>query len=345
MRMRIRMRMRTNGIPALEADTESFVQFVISSLPASTGKLEQIKSCYQGDVVCSNLIQFCRTGWPEKSALSESLKGYWSHQGEIAFHNGLLLRGSRLIIPHSLQAEMLDKVHEGHQGIAKCRQRAKQSIWWLGISKELEQKVKSCEKCLIGQNDQAEPLLSHEFPKRPWQRLATDLFELKGQMYLLVVDYYSRYIELAKLSGTSAKTVINHMKSIFARHGIPEILVSDGGTCYTAREFAEFAASYGFKHITSNPKLSQSNGLAERSVQTVKHFLKKSEDPYLALLAYRSTPLHNGNSPAELLMSRQLMTPIPTHPKNLTPKLPNRNAVQCKERAYKQKQRENYMFH
>jgi transposase InsO family protein len=103
-----------------------------------------------------------------------------------------------------------------------------------------------------------------------------------------VVDYYSRYIEIARLHTTSSSAVINHLKSIFARHGIPQTFISDNGPQYCGNAFREFAKSYGFEHITSSPRYPQSNALAERAVGTVKRMLTKSEDPFVALLAYRT---------------------------------------------------------
>ena len=136
-------------------------------------------------------------------------------------------------------------------------------------------------------------------PDHPWQKVATDLFEWKNSSYVLVVDYYSRYIELAKLSSTTSYAVIKHLKSFFSCHGIPQIVVSDNGPQYTAALFKEFANQY---HTTSSPLFPQANGAAERAVRTIKDLLNKNDDPYLAILAYRSTPLENGYSPAELLM-------------------------------------------
>ena len=107
--------------------------------------------------------------------------------------------------------------------------------------KEEENAIKSCQECIEMSTNPSEPLIPTEFPSRPWQRLASDLFEIKGQKYLLVVDYYSRYIEIAKLFGTGSASVINHLKSIFARHGIPEILISDNGPQYAAESFKNFA--------------------------------------------------------------------------------------------------------
>lgn len=161
-----------------------------------------------------------------------------------------------------------------------------------------------------------------ELPQRPWQKLGADLFTLKGKMYLVVIDYYSRYVEVANISLTKSADVTVHLQSMFAHHGVPETLVTDNGPQFAAHSFSTFAANYGFKHVTSSPKFPQSNGEAERAVQTAKNLLTKAEDPYLALLSYRSTPLQNGFSPAELLMGRRLRTTVPTLPSLLNPSLP-----------------------
>ena len=99
-----------------------------------------------------------------------------------------------------------------------------------------------------------------------------------------------------------------------ARHGICEYFHSDGGKYFTSSTFKEFAKQYDVEIVTSSPKLAQSNGMIERHVGTIKDMLKKAEDPYIALLAYRTTPLHNGFSPAELLMGRKLHTTLPMQP-------------------------------
>jgi len=127
----------------------------------------------------------------------------------------------------------------------------------------------------------------------------------KKRTFLLVVDHGSRYVEIAKLeTSTTSAEVIERLRSIFARHGIPEILVSDNGPQFSSAEFAKFGNSCGFTHVTSSPSFPQSNGEAEGAVETVKKLLDKASDPYMALLCYRTTPLHNGFSPAQLLMGR-----------------------------------------
>ena len=150
--------------------------------------------------------------------------------------------------------------------------------------------------------------------------MATDLFQLDGSTYLLAVDYFSRYPEVIELTSTSSKAVISSLKAIFSCHGIPLVLMSDNGPQFDSSDMKQFANTYGFKHITSSPHYPQSNGLAERTVKTMKGLLKHTNDQYMALLSYRSTPLPWCNySPAELLMGRKVKTDIPQTASQLTP--------------------------
>lgn len=156
--------------------------------------------------------------------------------------------------------------------------------------------------------------------------------------YLLLVDYFSRFIEVAKLTHTTSIAVIGHMKSIFARHGIPVEVRSDNGPQFSSERFQKFASEWGFVHTTSSPRFPQSNGEAERAVRTVKNLLKKESDPYLAFLAYRATPLANGHSPAELLMGRRLRTTVPILPSCLNPGWTDITTLRARERREKDKQ-------
>ena len=100
------------------------------------------------------------------------------------------------------------------------QERARESVWWLGIGKQITQFVEHCPICTMHRVQNAEPLIPSSLPQYPWQRIAIDLFEWKGHTYLLVVDYYLRFIEIAKLlnskGGTSSPEVVKHLKSIMA---------------------------------------------------------------------------------------------------------------------------------
>ena len=213
------------------------------------------------------------------------------------------MKGERIVVPKSMQKEMLDKIHNmSHLGVQKCLRRAREIVFWPGINGQIKDKVAMCEICNEFRNSQAkQPLKPHEIPERPWQILGTDLFELDGQNYLILVDYYSKFFEVSKISGTGSESVINVLKQNFARHGIPEKLISDNGPCYASQLFTEFAKAYQFDHATSSPRYPRSNGMSERAVQTVKKLLKKAKksgnDPYLALLELRNTPIDGLGSP------------------------------------------------
>jgi len=243
---------------------------------------------------------------PNISLLSE--KHYRNVAVELTEEDGIVLRGNRLVIPRELHSEMLESLYTGHLGISKCRERARQTMWWPGMSTDIKEMISKCDICNVNKPQRIEPLITSQFPELPWQKLGTDLFTWKGSNYLLMIDYFSRYIEIAKLNSTTSASVINHLSSIFSRHGIPQILFSDNGPQYKSIEFSTFIKTYGFKHFTSSPRYPQANGEAERAVRTIKQLLSTSSDPYLALLAYRSSPLQNGYSPSELLMGRKLRT-------------------------------------
>ena len=102
------------------------VNLVLESLPATEKQLKCIKEAQAEDAVCSQVLKY---GWPNKNTLSGPVKPYFRFTGKLNVQNGLLLKGSRIVIPTSLQIEMLDRLHIAHQGIQKCRQRAQQSIW------------------------------------------------------------------------------------------------------------------------------------------------------------------------------------------------------------------------
>ncbi|UYV65345.1 K02A2.6-like [Cordylochernes scorpioides] len=294
--------------------------------------LTKIFEAQQEDTTLNAVVNYLEQGWPDKKKMSQALLSYWHVKDELGFQNGLLMRSCRLVIPASMKLEILDKLHAGHFGITKTRLRARETVWWPGISEEIAETVRKCSVCIQEAVSKHEPLIPTNFPTRPWQKIGMDLFKFENKWYLVVIDYYSRFPEMIQLDRLTANVVVRSCKSIFARHGIPETVVSDNGTQFgAAREFANFARQYGFTHVTSSPRFPQSNGMAEAGVKIAKLILKKNQDPSLGLLEYRSTPLENGYSPAELLMGRKLRTTLPIAPENLNPRLVDSQTLKRKE--------------
>ena len=329
--------LKETGSDELRNEVDLYVHHILSQLPISDTRLQQIQDHQETDPVLKRWISQItgKEGGKKK-------KDKISYFSDLSIMDGLLMKGNRIVIPQALQSDILDKLHTGHQGLVKCKERARISVWWPGINNDIECYIKKCKICCQSQQPKFEPMIASELPSCPWQKVGTDLFMWKQKTYLLVVDYYSRFIEIARLSSLTSDEVITHLKSIFARHGIPQYVVSDNGTQYSSQLFSNFSKSYGFKHITSSPHYPQSNGEAERAVQTMKRLLDKSTDPYLTLLAYRSTPLKLGYSPAELLMGRNLRTTLPTANSQFKAHTPDEDAVKKRDKKLKESQRKNY---
>ena len=137
-------------------------------------------------------------------------------------------------------------------------------------------------------------------------------------MLFILVDAYSKWIEVYVTSKMTSEVTIDKLREAFAAHGIPQTLVSDNGPCFTSKEFAKFVKMNGVRHVRSAPYHPATNGLAERAVQTVKSALRKMSGPLHTrmsqfLLSYHITPQSTTTqTPAELLMNRKLRTRINT---------------------------------
>ena len=320
----------------LVKEVELLTKQATDSLPALKNKLHEIKELQKSDPETAKIREYCTNGWPTYMPESPLIKQYWTDREHLTIVDDLLLFDSRIVIPRQMRIEMLEHIHEGHLGIVKCQALASFSIWWPHISKDIEDLVQNRDTCAKHRPTQKEPLLPSSFPERQWARLGMDLFELHGKTFLVVADYYSRWPELRRLNNQTSSNLIGKLKCILAVHCIPHVVISDNGPQFASTEFRNFTADSGFTHTTSYP---ESNGEAERAVQTVKNLLKKSKDPYNALLLYRARPLHNRKSPSELLIGRKLKTKIPTVPFNLLPKTTDHSLIRLKEEGMKQKRR------
>ena len=178
---------------SFQDECQAYVKAVMSALPVTDKRLLEIKQAQADDATCQNIQEFCMHGWPDKAKLGPEEKLYLQVAADITIQQGLLLKGSCIVIPVAMQKTILGKIHEGHQGITKCRERAKQSVWWPGLSKQIEDLVEKCDKCSKERQNRVEPMMPSDVPERPWQTVGSDLFELNGSNYLLVVDYLSAF--------------------------------------------------------------------------------------------------------------------------------------------------------
>lgn len=186
---------------------------LLSYLSVSPQKREEIKRATMKDREMTLLQDVTVRGWPEtKDQLPAELKTYWNYRDEISSIDGLMFKGLKLIIPKELRNEMLDKIHSSHLGMVKCKSRAREVLFWPSMNSDIEEKVSRCAICAVNQpQNPKEPLIPTEIPDRPWSKIGVDLFEFKGQHYLMSVDYFSKWPEINKLD----KCHTIHERSVF----------------------------------------------------------------------------------------------------------------------------------
>ena len=283
----------------------------------------------QDDPLLRSLAETIIAGWPEDiKDLPNALRPYHTYRDIMTVEDGLILHGEALIIPPSERGKVLESINEGHLGISKCQFRARQCVYWPGINADIRKMVEACPTCQRHRpQEPRQPLQSTPAPERPWQHLGADYFSFNGSEYLVIVDYYTKMPFVRKMSPSQCNSarMIAVLKELFAEHGIPEVIRTDNGPQFGSHLFAEFTKGWNIDHTQSSPRNPRSNGQAESAVKIVKGLLTRAkfsgQDPYLALLAYRSTPVDaHLRSPAEMLYQRAIQTTVPQRIRNKDPR-------------------------
>ena len=143
--------------------------------------------------------------------------------------DGCLLRGNRIVVPPEGRDKVMELLHSGHPGNSRMKSLARSFVWWPGIDHDLEEKVKMCDACQrVRHNPAPAPLHPWEFPRNPWERLHADFAgPFLGKMFLIVIDAYSKWLEVKPLTAATSAITIEHLRSMFATHGLPKMFVTD----------------------------------------------------------------------------------------------------------------------
>ncbi|XP_053311898.1 uncharacterized protein K02A2.6-like [Spea bombifrons] len=292
------------------------------------------------DPLLSRVLNWVWRGWP-KAKVEDMFKPFVVRQHELSAYKGCLLWGYRVVIPNAGQAKVLHALHEGHPGIVRMKALARSYVWWPKMDEVIEKWVKNCVPCQSTRHAPPKaPVHPWEVTRSPWSRLHIDFAgPFHGQMFFLVVDSFSKWLEVVPVTSATSVTVIKILRSLFATHGLPDTIVSDNGTQFTSSEFKIFMESNLIRHVTIAPFHPSSNGQAERMVQTTKDSLKRiiegDWNRRLAnfLLQQHVTPCSStGRSPAELLMNRRLKTCLDRLHPDLTSELQEKQELQFNER-------------
>ena len=231
------------------------------------------------DADIQELIHVIKQGWPDKKKCPPAVQPYYDERGELVESQGLVFRGEQLVVPLSLRKDMLNQLHSSHIGIGGCVRRAREILYWPRMSAEIRDFVSRCTICQTYRPEQArEELQPQELPSRPWQKIGADLFVLGQQTFLIMVDYWSNFFEVVEIHRKTAQSVITQLRVQFARHGIPEVLITDNGSEFDNQEFKNFSSQWHFEHRTSSPRYPQSNGKVENAVKTCKGLLVKAKE-------------------------------------------------------------------
>ena len=198
----------------------------------------------------------------------------FTHSGitgeDLSMENGLITKGARLIIPSTLRRKVLEQIHEEHLGIEKCNAQGKTQYFGLEFPMILERTVEKCGICQASSRA-AKPVGNvSDVPSHAWHTLGTDLFYWNKIDYLVIGDYFSKYLIIRRLPNSSSHMVIKELGLVFTELGRPFVLRSDNEPCYSSREFHNFLNFCQVDHITSSPHYPQSNGFAEALVGITK---------------------------------------------------------------------------
>lgn len=266
------------------------------------------------DPVLSKVLHFVKEGWSESK--EESLKQYVLRKTELSEDSGCVLWGSRVVIPETLRGNILELLHSTHMGMVSMKALARSFVWWPGLDASIEHTVRVCSVCQLNQR-KPPTSVPHPWvaPKGPWERIHLDFCgPIFGHMWMVVIDAFSKWIEILRMSNTQTPAVIQELRTLFGRFGIPICMVSDNGPQLKSQEMENFTKKNGIKHIFIPSYHPASNGAAEGLVGNFKRGLKKMQmsKPDLMgnlarwLLMYRNT-VHpaTGKEPAVAMLGRR----------------------------------------
>ncbi|XP_053698542.1 uncharacterized protein K02A2.6-like [Sabethes cyaneus] len=306
----------------MEEDVSATVNAALTALPVT---FKHLQAATNNDKLLLEVIQHVQTGWPKSiKQVNNDLRPFYARKEGLSLVRGCLMLSGRIVVPKVYRQHVLKAIHKGHPGQERMKSVMRSHVYWPGVDQDVQNFVSSCRACASVAKSPPKTLLS-SWPQasHPWQRLHVDYAgPFEGQYFLVIVDSYSKWPEIIRTSTITSRTTIELLFETFARYGLPETIVSDNGTQFSCSQFKEFCESLGIVHIRTAPYHPQSNGQAERFVDTLKRGLRKimpetqnsiSRSLQIFLSAYRSTPnksAPDGLSPAEILMGRKHRTTL-----------------------------------
>ena len=274
-------------------------------------RLESLQEETKADPTLASLTDLIITGWPDSmQGLPDNLYHYWYSRDELTILDGLVMKGSRVVIPASMRPRTLTHLHDAHQGLTSTLQSARRTVYWPKLQDDISKIIQKCNECQQHGNQKPRPPERQISATHLLGLLGADVVQFQGQQPLVTVDYHSGFLTYETFSSETTEAVTKALNNIFRKFGLPERIISDNGPCFKSEKFQSFCDQLDIGHVISSPYHHQSNGRAERAIATVKQILKKStndSDITKALITYLNTPISDTlPSPAELFYTRPI---------------------------------------
>ncbi|XP_055633565.1 uncharacterized protein K02A2.6-like [Toxorhynchites rutilus septentrionalis] len=304
---------------SLEEDMASIIHDTINQVPVSFAAIQR---AMKTDTVLQSVLTFVHDGWPKDglSITDPEVRPYFNRRESLTHLDGCILFHDRVVVPSKFRKQILKQFHRGHPGMVRMKSIARSFVYWPGIDNDIEDHVRRCTPCCTaGKAPVKTAPESWPIPDKPWSRIHIDYAgPVDGVFFLVTVDPYTKWPEVYATKTTTTRTTTKLLSQSFATFGVPETIVSDNGTQFTSYEFQTFCEQLGIRHVRTAPYHPQSNGLAERFVDTLKRTLRKirsggetlQEAFQTFLHVYRSTPTADlgDKSPAEMIFGRPIRT-------------------------------------
>jgi transposase InsO family protein len=306
------------------SDDDAVVEVTVEQPHLPDPLLDELRAAAASDPEYAALMTAVATGFSvPRHHTAQHIRQYWSVWEELSVDDGLVLFGRRIIIPRSARKDVPLKLHAAHQGIVRMKRRARQTVFWPGITNEITLAVEKCQACQERLPRQPqEPLLRDPLPSRVFEDVSTDLSQVGSLHFLVYADRLSGWPVVHQWRhDPSAREVTQAVIENFVDLGVPVRMRSDNGPQFHAHSFQTKLRQWGVVWGNSTPNYPQSNGHAEAAVAAMKDLVTKipprgdltSDEFASCMLEFRNTPRENGLSPAEMVFGHPLRSIVPAH--------------------------------
>ena len=190
-----------------------------------------------------------RQGFPDSFRTSPATSQFWQYRDRLYVIDGVVIYDDRVVIPTVLRCLVLDTLHAAHQGTSSMGARARETVFWPGMTEDIHNSRQICSPCTkIAPSQPDLPATVSLPPSTPFEQIFADFFQCAGHHYLVIGDRLSGWCDVFEApKGTAragAEGLISNLRSVFSRFGVPIEISSDGGPEFTASATKNFLSSF-----------------------------------------------------------------------------------------------------